>query len=662
MLNVHPSLLPRWRGAAPIERAIMAGEERTGVCIMGLTAGLDSGPVALREEVAIGSEEDFEALSGKLAALGGELLVGAFDQLAQARLDFAEQDDDAATYAEKIAPEERRLDPGRPAIELARVVRALTPHVGAYLETSGGERLGVRRARAVDVGVKAGEVRAEWGALLLGCGQGALRLEVVQPRRQADGGRRLPARPPAAQARAVIAPARVLAFETIQATFEQEAHTELAFRQAADERGLDGRERAQAQRLAFGAVQRRGTIDAALSRLVDRPLRDLDPPLRAALRLGMYELLFADGTPDHAAVDQAVELTKRAGAAHASGLVNAVLRRAIRERDALVGSLLGDDSTPEAAAAAHSAPLWLAQMWWQELGAEGARRLLAACNEPAELAVRVNTLTSDRERVLGKLREAGVEAAPAAGRSPLASPEQIVIAGRTGAAVPELIAAGELTPQSRGSAAVVELLDPQPGEHVLDLCAGPGIKTGQIAARMGDRGEVISVESDSERAAEVAEQARRLGLRSVTVIEANAGDAGMAPGFDRVLLDPPCSDLGALASRPDARWRKSPATIERLAEEQGRLLRRGLEALRPGGTLVYSTCTVSRRENEERIAALLEAAAAGEAPRVAVDDLGAVAPDLASAADSRCLQIRPDRDLTTGFFICRLRRDDAGDE
>ncbi|HET7574786.1 MAG TPA: methionyl-tRNA formyltransferase [Solirubrobacterales bacterium] len=181
MLNVHPSLLPHWRGAAPIERAIMAGEQRTGVCVMRVSAGLDSGPVALCEEVAIGPEEDFEALSSRLAALGGELLVRALDLLAESRLDFAEQDEEAATYAEKIAPEERRLDPSRPAAELARAVRALTPHVGAYLETSGGERLGVRRARAVDVGVKAGEVRAEWGALLLGCGRGALRLEVVQP-------------------------------------------------------------------------------------------------------------------------------------------------------------------------------------------------------------------------------------------------------------------------------------------------------------------------------------------------------------------------------------------------------------------------------------------------------------------------------------------------
>ncbi len=181
MLNVHPSLLPRWRGAAPIERAIMAGDERTGVCVMEVTAGLDSGPVAHCEELPIGADEDFEALTARLAALGGELLVRAFDLLSKGKLVLTEQDDDLAVYAEKIGQEERRLDPRRPAGELARVVRALTPHVGAYLETSDGERLGVRRARAVDVDLERGEVKAEWGALLLGCGEGALRLEVVQP-------------------------------------------------------------------------------------------------------------------------------------------------------------------------------------------------------------------------------------------------------------------------------------------------------------------------------------------------------------------------------------------------------------------------------------------------------------------------------------------------
>ena len=377
----------------------------------------------------------------------------------------------------------------------------------------------------------------------------------------------------------------------------------------------------------------------------------------AALRLGLYELLFADATPDHAAVDQAVELTKAAGAAHASGLVNAVLRRAVRERAQLTAALLGEDSTPAAAAVAHSAPPWLAEMWWEELGPEAARAALAACNERAEVAMRVNRLRGERESLLARLAGAGVEAQAPEDPWPLAAPEQIVVAGRTGAAVPEAIAAGELTPQSRGSAAVVEVLDPQEGEHVLDLCAGPGIKTGQIAERMGNRGEVISVEVDPDRAAEVAAQAQRLDLRCITVIEADAGEVAMPSNFDRVLLDGPCSDLGTLASRPDARWRKSPRTIERLTAVQDELLRNAAGMLRPGGTLVYSTCTISRRENEDRIAALLRASGAGEAPPLELDDLGALAPELASTAEPRTLQLRPDRDGTTGFFIARLTRD-----
>jgi len=459
----------------------------------------------------------------------------------------------------------------------------------------------------------------------------------------------------AGRAATSIAPARTLAYETVRASFEQDAYTERAFRAGADRLELDGRERAQAQRLAYGAVQRRGTTDAAIERLAGRSIRLLDPPVLAALRLGLYELLFADGTPDHAAVDQAVELVRAAGAGHASGLVNAVLRRATREREQLTAALLGDDSTPEAAAVAHSAPLWLARMWWEQLGAEVARPLLASCNEPAEVATRAN---GDREQALAKLREAGVKAGPAGGGWPLDAPEQIVIEGRTGEAVPAAVRAGELTPQSRGSAAVVEVLDPREGEQVLDLCAGPGIKTGQIAARMGGRGEVISVELDPERAAEVAAQAQRLDLRNVTVIEASAAAEGMAPGFDRILLDAPCTDLGALASRPDARWRKSPRQIERLAEVQDQMLREAAKVLAPGGVLVYSTCTISRRENEDRVASLLAAGDAGEVPRLALEDLGARAPELASPLQPRCLQLRPDRDRTTGFFISRLKRDD----
>jgi methionyl-tRNA formyltransferase len=181
ILNVHPSLLPRWRGAAPIERAIMARDETTGVCVMRLTAGLDSGPIALRQEVPLDPEEDFASLSARLAELGGDLLVHALDLQAEGALAFVEQEEDGVTYAEKIEPAERRLDPSQPAAELAAKVRALTPHVGAYLETAEGERLGVRKARPAGADVPQGALEARDRTLLLGCGEGTLQLDVVQP-------------------------------------------------------------------------------------------------------------------------------------------------------------------------------------------------------------------------------------------------------------------------------------------------------------------------------------------------------------------------------------------------------------------------------------------------------------------------------------------------
>jgi methionyl-tRNA formyltransferase len=181
MLNVHPSLIPRWRGAAPIERAIMAGDTETGVTIMRVEAGLDSGPVALAERTPIEPADDYGTLSARLAELGGGLILRALDLRAAGQLELTDQDDSLATYADKIAPTERRLDPARPAAELDRTVRALNPHIRAYLELDGGGRLGVRSASAQDGGLPPGQLTADGRALRLGCGEGVLRLDVVQP-------------------------------------------------------------------------------------------------------------------------------------------------------------------------------------------------------------------------------------------------------------------------------------------------------------------------------------------------------------------------------------------------------------------------------------------------------------------------------------------------
>jgi 16S rRNA (cytosine967-C5)-methyltransferase len=444
---------------------------------------------------------------------------------------------------------------------------------------------------------------------------------------------------------AAVSPARAVAYAVLRRVFEQDAWTDRALHGEARRADMDARDRALATQLAYGAVQRVATLDHVIATLAKRPVAKIQPPLLAALRLGVFQLSFLDGVAAHAAVGESVELAK-ADAPRGAGLVNAVLRRAAREGRALVEAL--PEGTAAEAALRHSYPVWIAALWFDALGAGDARALMAAGNRPAEAALRANALRTSAEALAAALP---VPSRPAGGL-----PEGLVLEGAFDAFGSPQWEQGLFMPQSRAAMAVGRILAPRPGERVLDLCAAPGGKTTHLAALMEGRGAVVAVERRPGRAQALARTAARMGADGV--VEVRTGDAAEpqeAAAYDRVLVDPPCSDLGTLAARPDARWRKQAADPGSLAQLQGAILRAGAQALRPGGTLVYSTCTISPEENEGVVERFL-----AEHGEFAAEDLGASEWSLwQHGRRPMFLQTLPHRDGTDGFFVARLRRSEA---
>lgn len=372
--------------------------------------------------------------------------------------------------------------------------------------------------------------------------------------------------------------ARAVACEVVRRTFEEDAYTDRAFRAEAARARLDDRDRRQAMRLAFGTVQRVRTLDHALETLAARPPAELQPTLRAALRIGAYQLLFAEGVPPHAAVYETVELCKHVAGLHTAGLANAVLRRIAAAQTDWVAEL--------PVALRHSYPDWVAREWEEMLGPADAEAVMIAQNEPPELVVRVN-------RLRGRDVDLGVPVHP----DP-ELPDALVIDAPFDVSASAALESGLIWPQSRAAMLPAHLLAPQPGMRVLDLCAAPGGKSGQLAALMENRGELVCVERHPRRARALQATLHRFGATCARVVEADVLEVSDG-GFDRILLDPPCSGLGVLAARPDARWRRDQAEAERMAETQRRMLAHARTLLVPGGRLVYSVCTIRRAEGEE---------------------------------------------------------------
>ena len=403
----------------------------------------------------------------------------------------------------------------------------------------------------------------------------------------------------------VITPARRAAYQVLLRVFEDDAYADRAFRGAAE--GLDERERAFAQRLAYGSVQRVRTLDHAIETLGRRPMRKLDPPVRAALRLGAYQLGYTD-TATHAAVNESVELVRAARLERAVPFTNAVLRRLTDGIRPLL------DALPEGPLK-ESYPDWIHGVFGRVLGEAGALALMRSMNEPLETAIRL---------VAGD-PPPGAEATDVPG------------AYRVERVDERLVAEGRVWPQSRGSQLAGLCVGAEDGGRVLDLCAAPGGKTGQL------RGAVTAVEVDPARARELRENLATMGRADVAVVEADG--TALPPGlkgFDRALVDAPCSGLGVLAQRPDLRWRATP-----IPELQLALLRSAAERVRPGGTIVYSVCTLNPDECEAVV----------DASGLRVLPLGQEWPAFVHPTRPEFLLTLPHVHGTTGFFVARLTVD-----
>jgi 16S rRNA (cytosine967-C5)-methyltransferase len=386
----------------------------------------------------------------------------------------------------------------------------------------------------------------------------------------------------------MIAPARRAAFDVVLRVFEQDAYADRALDSAVA--GFDSRDRALAQRLAYGTVQRARTLDFGIEQLGKRPVRKLDPPVRASLRLGAYQLAFTE-LPQHAVVDDAVELVRAAGRERAVPFTNAVMRRLAQGFQGLVASL------PEGPVK-QSYPDWIPETWARDFGDETALSLMRAQNEPPALEVRAS--------------------------EPVGEPTDV-----PGAYTVDRVDQERMRPMSRASQLAALVVGSQDGERILDGCAAPGGKTTML------RGEVTAVEIHPGRATALA---RNVGP-NVRVVTADLRELDER-GFDRALVDAPCSGLGVLARRPDLRWRASP-----LPELQLELLRAAAERTKPGGIVVYAVCTLNADENEAIV----------DASGLEVEPLTDEWPQYAHPARPEFILTRPDRDRTSGFFIARLR-------
>jgi 16S rRNA (cytosine967-C5)-methyltransferase len=405
---------------------------------------------------------------------------------------------------------------------------------------------------------------------------------------------------------------------------------------------LAGVDRALVTQLVYGTLAWQGRLDHHLAGFVRVPLDRLDPPVRAALRLGLYQLLFLDRVPAYAAVDASVRLARAAGRG-AAGLVNAVLRHAAaRGRAGL--PLPESDADPIARLAVEwSHPRWLVDRWAVEIGLEALPALLAANNSRGPTTLRTNRRRTTREALQAELAMTGVEAVPSRW-----APQALTV--RRGAARLHGLAAwreGRFTFQGEASQLVAPLLEVAPGARVLDACAAPGGKAGHVAELLDGSGLVVALDRRATGVGRLTAEAERLGAGTIHAVVGDARQPPLGVRFDAVLVDAPCTGLGTLRRHPEVRWRRRPEDVARLAAVQCAILTELAPLVRPGGTLVYAVCTLTYEETDGVLAEFR-----ARAPHFVPEPVATPAEVRTAEGFLRTLPHRHDLD---GFFAARLR-------
>ena len=390
--------------------------------------------------------------------------------------------------------------------------------------------------------------------------------------------------------------ARAAATKVVFEVNERNAYSNVSLAKELRQNKLNDVDRRFCTELVYGTVKAGKSIDWIISQYISRPLKKIDPKVIAILRVGMYQIFFLDRVPDSAAVNESVELAKKINVG-SSKFVNAVLRSAVREPDK---AKFPTDDSAETIALRMFHPQWLVERWIEQFGIEDTKRLCEIDNIQPTLSLRTNTLRTSRENLIKVLKEQGIDAAPS-----ILVEEGIICNNIISLDNLKELQQGLCQVQDESSMMVAHELDPRPGEFIIDCCAAPGGKTTHIAELMKNTGHILAVDIYEHKIKQIRDNAKRLGVKIIKTEQLDAREIGkkFTSKADRVLVDAPCSGLGVLRRKADLRWKKNLEEIKILPRLQLEILTSAAEAIKVGGTLIYSTCTTESAENEDIIKA-----------------------------------------------------------